>query len=103
MPEPLETRVAVLEEQMKNVLGQAKTLFDKIDKLTDKIGSLTDALRAVETEHETCIRMRTQTSGWLQGRATKVFDAMLGAGLIFMLILLLKNSATFLQMIGGAK
>lgn len=99
----VEERLARLEEHRLSVDEKTGVLFDKLEEVVDQIKELVKALSTIEVEHATCIRMRSDTAGWIKGRFTKIFDACLAGGLIYLLILLLKNPATLLALLGGGK
>jgi hypothetical protein len=96
----IEERVARLEEHRISVDEKTSTLFEKFDALVTEIKELVSSLKSIETEHASCIRLRSETSGWLKGRFTKVLDAFLIAGLTVLLILILKNSGSILKTLG---
>lgn len=94
----IEERVARLEVLVDGFTDKADLLFSKLDKVADKLETVGNSLKMIEMEHGNCIKMRGETTGWLQGRVTKVFDAALAGGLVLLLLALLKNAGNILTL-----
>ena len=97
----IEERVARLEEKSAGFSDKFVVLFEKIDKLIDRIDRFAETISKLENEHLTCFKMREGTTGWLQGRVTKIVDAGLAGGLIFLILLILKNASSIIPLVGG--